>query len=93
MAGFIAWGFALLSTLRILAYLPTLAAIHASGRADQHSILTWVTFLGANIAMAAWLCEQNGFRLNRAILVNLANALMCAAIAGLIAWTRMAATL
>jgi hypothetical protein len=92
VASAIAWAFALLSTLRILAYLPTLAAIHASGRADQHSVLTWITFLGANVAMAAWLSEQNGFRANRAVLVNLANALMCAAIVGLILWTRMAAT-
>jgi hypothetical protein len=75
--------------LRIVAYLPTLAAIHSTGRADQHSLLTWVTFLSANLAMALWLFDQNGLRLNRAIIVNIANALMCAAIAVLIAWTRM----
>lgn len=80
--------FALFNGLRIVAYLPTLAAIQTSGQADQHSLFTWLTFLGANLTMALWLHEQNGRRMNRAVAVNAFNALMCGAIAGSIAWLR-----
>lgn len=80
--------FALFNGLRIVAYLPTLAAIQASGGADQHSLFTWLTFLGANLTMAQWLHEQNGRRMNRAVAVNAFNALMCGAIAASIAWLR-----
>ena len=80
--------FALFNGLRIVAYLPTLAAIQSSGQADQHSMLTWLTFLGANLTMALWLHEQNGRRVNRAVAVNAFNALMCGAIAASIAWLR-----
>ena len=80
--------FALFNGLRIVAYLPTLVAIQTSGQADQHSLFTWLTFLGANLTMALWLHEQNGQRINRAVAVNAFNALMCAAIAASIAWLR-----
>lgn len=80
--------FALFNGLRIVAYLPTLAAIQTSGRADQHSLFTWLTFLGANLTMALWLHEQNGRRMNRAVAVNVFNALMCGVIAASIAWLR-----
>ena len=80
--------FALFNGLRIVAYLPTLAAIQTSGQADQHSLFTWLTFLGANLTMALWLHEQNGRRINRAVAVNAFNALMCGAIAASIAWLR-----
>ena len=80
--------FALFNGLRIVAYLPTLAAIQTSGQADQHSLFTWLTFLGANVTMALWLHEQNGRCMNRAVAVNAFNALMCAAIAASIAWLR-----
>lgn len=80
--------FALFNGLRIVAYLPTLAAIQSSGHADQHSLFTWLTFLGANLTMALWLHEQNGGRVNRAVAVNAFNALMCGAIAASIAWLR-----
>lgn len=80
--------FALFNSLRIVAYLPTLLAIQSSGHADQHSLFTWLTFLGANLTMAQWLYEQNGGRLNRAVAVNAFNALMCGAIAASIAWLR-----
>jgi hypothetical protein len=80
--------FALFNGLRIVAYLPTFAAIQASGQADQHSLFTWLTFLGANLTMALWLHEQNGRRLNRAVAVNAFNAFMCGAIAAAIAWLR-----
>ena len=60
-------------------YLPTLLAIFTSGDSSQHSLLTWVTWVGANATMAAWLYEHNGRRLNRAIAVNSCNSLMCLA--------------
>lgn len=80
--------FALFNCLRLVAYLPTLAAIQSSGHADQHSLFTWLTFLGANLTMALWLHEQNGRRINRAVAVNAFNAFMCGAIAASIAWLR-----
>ena len=80
--------FTLFNGLRIVAYLPTLAAIQTSGQADQHSLFTWLTFLGANLTMALWLHEQNGRRVNRAVAVNAFNAFMCGAIAASIAWLR-----
>ena len=71
--------FALFSTVRVLAYLPTIWAVVQSGDSSQHSLLTWFTWAGANLKMAAWLYEQQGQRWNRAIAVNLVNASMCVA--------------
>lgn len=80
--------FAFFNAMRIVAYLPTLFAIHGEGHTDQHSLLTWLCFLGANATMALWLYEQNGHRPNRAIAVSAGNAVMCAAIAVSIIWLR-----
>jgi hypothetical protein len=80
--------FALFSSVRVLAYLPTIWAIHQTGDSSQHSIWTWLTWAGANVTMAAWLYEENGQRLNRAIFVSLCNAAMCAATTALIAFHR-----
>jgi hypothetical protein len=80
--------FALFNALRIVAYLPMLAAIQTGGHADQHSLFTWLTFLGANLTMALWLHEQNGRRMNHAVLFNAFNALMCGVIAAAIGWLR-----
>lgn len=79
--------------LRIVAYLPTLQTIHASGASDQHSLFSWLTFLGANVTMALWLHRGNGGRLDCAVLLSGLNALMCIAICLLIPWTRLAPTL
>lgn len=73
------WAFTLFNTVRVFAYLPTLWAIHASADSSQHSLWTWLTWLGANVTMAAWLYESNGGRMNRAVLVNIGNAAMCVA--------------
>ena len=73
----LSWAFTAFSTVRVLAYLPTLWAIHASGDSSQHSLWTWFTWLGANLTMAAWLYENNGQRANRAVIVNTGNACMC----------------
>jgi hypothetical protein len=79
------WAFTLCNSLRVIAYLPTMWAIHASGDSSQHSLWTWFTWLGANVTMAAWLYEQNGQRLSRAVVVNIGNATMCAVTVVLIA--------
>ncbi len=73
------WAFTLFNSVRMLAYIPTMWAVQASGDSSQHSLWTWCTWLGANLTMAAWLCEQNGQRLGRAVVVNIGNAAMCAA--------------
>jgi hypothetical protein len=78
------WTFALFSTARVFAYLPTLWVIHAQADSTQHSLLTWVTWLGANATMAAWLFEENGGRWSKPILLNGCNAAMCLAIAATI---------
>lgn len=71
--------FVFFSTVRVFAYLPTLWAVVQSGDSSQHSLLTWFTWAGANLTMAAWLYEQQGQRWNRAVTVNLVNATMCVA--------------
>ena len=83
------WAFTCFNSVRVLAYLPTMATIWASGSSDQHSLLTWLTWVGANATMAAWLYEHHGRRMNRAIVVNIGNATMCAATALLIVWYRL----
>lgn len=85
----LAWSFAVFNSTRVLSYLPTIWAIHASGNSDQHSLLTWLCWLGSNLTMAAWLFEQNGRRVHRAIAVNLLNAMMCLASVGVIVWYRV----
>ncbi len=83
------WAFTFFNSVRVLAYLPTVWAIHASGDSSQHSLWTWCTWLGANATMAAWLYEHNGQRLNRAVVVNIGNATMCALTVGLIVAYRL----
>lgn len=73
------WAFTLFSSARVVSYLPTLAAICASGESSQHSLWTWGIWLGSNVTMAAWLFEQNGQKWTRAAVVNAVNAAMCAA--------------
>jgi hypothetical protein len=71
--------FILFSSTRLLTYLPTLWAIHSSANSSQHSLLTWCVWVGSNLSMAAWVYEHNGRQLNRAVMVTLGNAVMCAA--------------
>ena len=75
----LALAFALFSSVRIFTYLPTIWTIHSSGDSSQYSLWTWVTWIGANGTMAAWLYENNYQRVNSAIAVSTANALMCLA--------------
>ena len=73
------WAFSILSSARLLSYLPTLWAICASRDSSQHSLWTWGIWLGSNLTMALWLYEQHGQRWSRAAAVNVVNATMCAA--------------
>lgn len=84
------WAFTLFNPLRAIAYLPTLWAIQASDDASQHSLFTWLTWLGANLRMGAWLYDHSGRRVTRAVLVNACNATICAAICAVIAQVRWA---
>jgi hypothetical protein len=79
------WAFTVFNSIRVLAYLPTMWAIMASGDSSQHSLWTWCTWVGANATMAAWLFEQNGQRASRAVIVNVGNAAMCGVTVVLIA--------
>jgi len=81
--------FAVFNSVRVLAYMPTIWAVAASGDSSQHSLWTWLTFLGGNATMAVWLWEQNHRRVTGAALASAGNALMCAAIVAVIAWTRL----
>lgn len=83
------WAFTLFNSVRVLAYLPTLWAIHHSGDSSQHSLWTWCTWLGANLTMAAWLHESNGRRVSRAVVVNACNATMCLLTVALIVGHRL----
>lgn len=78
------WAFAVFNGVRVLSYLPMLSAIHAEGDASQHSLVTWLTWTGANATMALWLFEKNGFRVDRAVAISACNAFMCLATAALI---------
>ena len=85
----LALAFALFSTARLVAYLPTVHAILSTGQTDQHSLWTWCTWAGANGVMALWLYEQAGQRLDRAIVINGCNGLMCTVTAALIVYFRL----
>jgi hypothetical protein len=78
------WAFTFFSSVRVLTYLPTMVLIVQQQNASQHSLLTWCTWLGANLTMAGWLHEHNGRRFNTAVWVNLVNATMCALTVALI---------
>ena len=71
--------FTFFSSVRILTYVPTIWAIQISQSSDQYSLLTWVSWVGANGTMAAWVYESNGQKLDPVCLVNIGNALMCLA--------------
>ena len=84
----LALAFGFFNTVRVLAYLPTVLAIVEAGESSQHSLLTWLSWLGANATMAAWLYEFNGRRLDRTVVINLCNAAMCLATSLVIGWFR-----
>jgi len=84
--------FTVFGSARVIAHLPTIWAILLTGDASQHSVWTWLTWVGANGTMAAALHEQNGQRIDRAIVVNLGNTAMCLATTALIVYSRYLGT-
>jgi hypothetical protein len=82
------WTFTAFNSTRILTYLPMIWTIHANGDSSQHSLLSWLAWVGANASMAAWIYEINGRRIDLAVSMNVGNALMCAATTALICWYR-----
>ena len=75
--------FSLFSSLRIVAYLPMLWAIAMSSDSSQHSLLTWLLWLGSNLSTALWLHDR-GTGVRGAVLVSLSNTVMCALAVALI---------
>lgn len=82
------WAFMLLTAARLAAYAPTVWAIVLMRDSRQHSLWTWLIWVGANATMAAWMYEHNGHRIDKAIGVCIANALACLLTAGVILWFR-----
>ncbi|QIL72998.1 hypothetical protein G7048_23190 [Diaphorobacter sp. HDW4B] len=82
------WAFMLLTAARLVAYMPTVVSIVQSRNSQQHSLWTWLIWVGANLTMAAWLYEHNGQQMDKAIGVSLANATACAFTAVVILWFR-----
>jgi len=82
------WTFTAFNSIRVLGYLPTVFAIIASADSSQHSLWTWLTWLGANGTMAAWLYEHNGRRVSKAVVVNIGNTTMCLLTTLVILWYR-----
>lgn len=82
------WAFTGFNSIRIATYMPTMWALHTSGDSSQHSLLTWLAWVGANASMAAWLYEANDRRLDKVVALNIGNALMCVATTALICWYR-----
>ncbi len=82
------WAFMLLTAARLIAYMPTVLSIIHSRDSQQHSLWTWLIWVGANLTMAAWLYEHNGQRVDKAIGVSLANAAACGFTTLVILWYR-----
>lgn len=85
----VTWAFTLFQSARIIAYLPTMGAVYAAGHSYEHSLLTWVTWLGANLSMTCWLFEQTGHVITKAVVINACNTTMCFATLVVIALHRM----
>jgi hypothetical protein len=85
----LAWAFTAFNTTRVLTYLPLVWAMHEAQDSSQHSLLTWVAWLGANTTTGLWLYESGGQRVDRVLLVSLANAAMNLLVIGVILWYRI----
>jgi len=84
------WLFVAFNFARVLTYLPSIWLVHASGDSSQHSAVTWMTWVGANLTMLAWLYEQNGRRIDRSVLATGVNTAMCISMLAVILWVRIA---
>ncbi|MFT3817587.1 MAG: hypothetical protein QM750_08175 [Rubrivivax sp.] len=79
----LAWAFNFFGSVRLLTYLPTIWTIHTSGASNQHSLLTWLMWLGANLTMGLMLLQQaprgsGGSGSRTAAWFSFGNAAMCA---------------
>jgi hypothetical protein len=83
------WLFAAFNVARVLTYLPSIWIVHASGDSSQHSAATWMTWVGANLTMLAWLYEHNGRRIDRSVLATGVNTAMCISMLAAILWVRI----
>jgi hypothetical protein len=85
----LAIAFTFFNSVRLLTYVPTIWAIQMSQSSDQYSLFTWISWVGANGTMAAWVYENNGQKLDPVCLLNMGNTLMCLATCIAIAYCRM----
>ena len=60
-------GIAAFNVMRLLAYLPVIWAIHASGLSTQHASLAWLSWAGAFATLAACLWQRYGCRVVDAV--------------------------
>jgi hypothetical protein len=81
--------FTFFNAARVMAYLPTIWLVAASGDSSNHSLWTWAVFLGSNVTMTLWIWEQGGRRCNRIVAVSASNSLMCLGIIAVIVWARL----
>jgi hypothetical protein len=74
-----AWAFTLLNALRIIGYVPQIAAIwRDEHRATAISLSAWTLWAASHLSTAAYVLEATGDRLVGAMM--LANAALCTAI-------------
>ncbi len=76
------------AVMRVLCYAQTLGLLLAAKDIHGQSLLAWVTWLGSAAALSGWLYENNGRRVDLAVVVNLVNVALCAAIVVLLVWHR-----
>lgn len=89
------WAFAILSYLRICAYVPTfLKLLRPEARADDYSLQTWLVWAFSHLAFALMLLEQSRYAIDAMLVVTAVNMLMCFLTAALIVrlqrpWSRL----
>ena len=82
------WAFMVLTTARLLGDPPAGLAMLQTRGSRNHSVWTWLIWVGANLSIALWMYENNGHQMDKAIGVSLANAVACGAAAAGIVWCR-----
>ena len=63
--------------IRVFTYVPTIMTLMASSDSSQYNISTWLLWLVANATISASIYEYNGRRMDRLVIINALNALMC----------------
>ncbi|MEC5385894.1 hypothetical protein VVD49_09170 [Uliginosibacterium sp. H3] len=84
------WAFAILSYLRICAYVPTCRRLMRPGaRGDDYSLQTWMIWAFSHLAFVLMLLEQGNYEINAMLVVSILNMLLCFVTAFLIARLRL----